>query len=326
MIKAQRYQDIVKRFERLNVAVLGDLMLDEYLWGRATRISPEAPVMVVEVDRETHAPGGAANVVANLMALGARVRVFGVVGKDLAGDRLVSELKHHGADTAGIVFDPQRRTTRKTRVLAHNQQALRIDREETDAIADSTAEGLIGRLSRDLDDCGALLISDYAKGVLTPVIAAEAIKIAGQKGILRSANPKPINAQLLAGCNILSFNQLEAGSLTSGPIDSDQSVSHAIHQLARRLEVETIVITRGACGLSFGGASGDAHHVPAHPVEVADVAGAGDTVISVMTMALVVGASLEESAIIANHAAACVVQKVGVATVTIEELLNDWDD
>lgn len=326
MIKAQRYRDIVKRFEGLNVAVLGDLMLDEYLWGRATRISPEAPVMVVEVDRETHAPGGGANVVANLMALGARVRVFGVVGDDLAGERLVSELKHRGADTAGIVFDPRRRTTRKTRVIAHNQQALRIDREETDAILSQTAEDLMKRLSRDLEECGALLISDYAKGVLTPVVAAEAIKSAGKKGIIRSANPKPINARLLGGCNLLSFNQLEASGLTNSPVDSDQSVTRAVNQLSRCLDVETIVITRGSNGLSFGGASGDVHHVPAHPVEVADVAGAGDTVISVMTLALVAGANLEEAAIIANHAAACVVQKVGVATITIEELLNDWDD
>lgn len=326
----ERYQQIVKGFAGRRLVVLGDLMMDEYLWGRATRISPESPVMVVEVERESSVPGGAANVVNNLLALGARVAVIGVVGEDAAGEALKADLAARGADVTGIVVDPSRPTTRKTRVVAHSQQVLRVDREQRHPLTGGVAHRLLGHLGREAVEAEAVVISDYDKGVLTPEVACSAVQAARRVGIVLTANPKPANARSLAGARLISFNQSEAeatvamlgpGRAASGM--EEEALERAGAALRRELDVETLVVTRGAKGLSLWQAGGSVRHVPAHPVEVYDVAGAGDTVISALTLGLTAGASVEEAAVVANHAAACVVRKVGVATVTPDELLAD---
>jgi rfaE bifunctional protein kinase chain/domain len=322
-----RFREIVNGFAYKHVIVLGDLMVDEYLWGKATRISPESPVMVVDVERESSVPGGAANVVNNLLALGARVSVIGVVGDDEAGKLLIQALKDEGADVSGIVADPSRPTTRKTRVVAHSQQVLRVDREQTHPIDAQVTEKLVRRLQEEISSAQAVLVSDYNKGVLTPDVARQAVQAARGKGIFLTANPKPATARSLAGAHILQLNQVEsemAATILGIEGMSSTSPDAAGTTLSQRLGVDTLIITRGAKGLMLYPSSGEPHHVPPHPVEVYDAAGAGDTVISTLTLGLVAGASAEEAAVIANHAAACVVRKVGVATVSAEEILADW--
>lgn len=319
-----RYRQIVRRFAGRRVIVLGDLMMDEYLLGSATRISPESPVMVVDVESERCVPGGAANVVNNLLALGAKVAVIGVVGQDAAGEALRADLSARGADVTGIVADASRPTTRKTRVVAHSQQVLRVDREQTHPIAPSVAECLLEHLQREIAEAEILAISDYSKGVLTPQVARAAVQAARQAGRLLTSNPKPANARVLAGADLIQLNQSEAQAASGDSrFAGEEGLNAAGIALVRELGAETLVVTRGAKGLSIWHAEGGARHLPAHPVEVYDVAGAGDTVISALTLGLAAGATVEEAAEVANHAAACVVRKVGVATVTPEELLAD---
>jgi D-glycero-beta-D-manno-heptose-7-phosphate kinase len=304
-------------------------MLDEYLWGSATRISPESPVMVVDVDRETSVPGGAANVVNNLLALGAQVSVIGVAGDDEAGRTLVNALKDEGADVEGIVIEPGRPTTRKTRVVAHSQQVLRVDREKAHAVSDETTAEITRRLHAR-PDVEAVIVSDYNKGVLRPEVASSAVALCGAAGATLTANPKPQNARHLHGAHVLQLNQSEAEAtaavlgLSPHGQDGPETFEEMGRELRKRLGVYTLLITRGAKGLALFPHDGDPCSLPAHEVEVYDVAGAGDTVISTLTLGLVVGADVEEAATVANHAAACVVRKVGVATVTVDEILAEW--
>jgi D-beta-D-heptose 7-phosphate kinase/D-beta-D-heptose 1-phosphate adenosyltransferase len=307
--------------------VLGDLMMDEYLWGRATRISPECPVMVVNVESETSVPGGAANVVNNLLALGAQVAVIGVVGADATGATLVESLRERGADTTGIVTDSSRATTRKTRVVAHSQQVLRVDREQTDNIDETIADRLLDQLDRMLETAECVTISDYSKGVLTPRVADATVRQTRKAGRLLTANPKPKNVATLAGAHLIQLNQSEAElAARDERFSREDDLEAAGAALVHSLNVDTLIVTRGARGLNIWCESGDAFHVPVHPVEVYDVAGAGDTVISAVTLGLLSGATVHEAAIIANHAASCVVRKVGVATVTQNELQADWQE
>jgi D-glycero-beta-D-manno-heptose-7-phosphate kinase len=324
-----RYQEIVQGFAGRKVVVLGDLMLDEYLWGSATRISPESPVMVVDVDRETSVPGGAANVVNNLLALGAHVAVIGVAGDDEAGRKLINALQDEGADVEGIVVDETRPTTRKTRVVAHSQQVLRVDREKSAPISHETAREIMQRL-HDREDAEAVIVSDYNKGLMTPGVARSATALCGATGAVLTANPKPQNARHLSGAQVLQLNQAEAEAtaavlgLSPHGHDGPETFEEMGRALRKRLGVYNLLVTRGAKGLALFPHDGDPCFVAAHEVEVYDVAGAGDTVISCLTLGLIAGASLEEAATVANHAAACVVRKVGVATVTAEEILADW--
>jgi D-beta-D-heptose 7-phosphate kinase/D-beta-D-heptose 1-phosphate adenosyltransferase len=320
-----RYEEIVRGFTGRSVLVLGDLMMDEYLWGRATRISPESPVMVVDVDRESSVPGGAANVVNNILALGGRVGVLGVVGDDEKGIELRSALESRGADVRGIITDSTRPTTRKTRIVAHNQQVMRVDREQTDPISEAVADQLIKVIQESAPRAQAVIISDYNKGVLAESVARAAVAIAREHGVTLTANPKPPNAQLLAGADVVSLNQSEAESVSAaGRFKDRAAVEAAGPALVETLRIESLVITQGSRGLSVFTRKGEIRHIEAHPVEVYDVAGAGDTVISAMTLGIAAGASLFEAAEVANHAAACVVRHRGVATVTQDELIADF--
>jgi D-beta-D-heptose 7-phosphate kinase/D-beta-D-heptose 1-phosphate adenosyltransferase len=317
----------MRGFAGRSIVVVGDLMMDEYLWGRATRISPESPVMVVEVDRESSVPGGAANVVNNLLALGARVAVIGVVGQDAAGEALVADLRTRGADVSGVLTDASRPTTRKTRVVAHSQQVLRVDREQTQFVSEAIARELVSGLRRDVESAEAILVSEYNKGVFTPSLAQAAVQMARDRGILLTSNPKPPNVRSLAGAHLVQLNQFEAEAASGdrGFLHEEEERA-AGARLIQELNVGTLVVTGGARGLSLWQADGGYRHIPPHLVEVYDSAGAGDTVISATTLALTTGAPMEEALFVAVRAAACVVRKVGVATVTPDELLADWAD
>ncbi len=322
--------DILSRFPDKRVVVFGDLMLDEYHWGRATRISPESPVMVVDIDRETSVPGGAANVVNNLVALGAQVLVIGVVGDDVAGRVLTDALKAEGADTSGIVIDSTRPTTRKTRIVAHSQQVLRVDREQSDPVSDDIQRKLLDRMQSEFRGADAIVISDYNKGVLTNTTASVAVKTAREAGLMLTANPKPKTVHYLHGAPFVQLNQIETETAAallgiSVPRNGGDAFSEEVGEKLRNiLELNNLLVTRGSKGLLLFSKDIAPQHIPPHVVEVYDVAGAGDTVISTLTLGLISGANAYESAVMANRAAACVVRKVGVATVTTNEIMNDW--
>lgn len=259
----------------------------------------------------------------NLRALGARVVMAGVVGDDEGGKLLKADLAAWNIDVSGILTDPTRPTTRKTRVIAQNQQVLRVDREQTHAVSEAIGERLLNVIEEHIQDVDAVLVSDYRKGVLTPETARATIAIAKKAGKPLITNPKPSSAPWLKGATVLSLNRSEAEELGRRRLTGDESAERVFGEALREeLEVDTLVITWGARGLSYWCRAGEYRYVQAHRVEVADVAGAGDTTIGAMTLALMAGASNYEAAVIANRAGACVVRKSGVATLTVEELLG----
>jgi D-beta-D-heptose 7-phosphate kinase/D-beta-D-heptose 1-phosphate adenosyltransferase len=336
-VNLERCRSLLQGFAGRRIAVIGDLMMDEYVWGRATRISPESPVMVVDVERETAVPGGAANVVNNLLALGASVEVVGVVGQDPAGERLREDLRTRGAGVDGILTDGSRRTTRKTRVVAHHQQVLRVDREDRLALSEAVADQMMEVFAGLLDSCEAVVVSDYNKGVIGPTTGGRIIGACRTRGAPALANPKPGNVRWLRGCHVIQLNQFEAetaaaqagldcGTVFHEEVEADpQERRRAGASLLQVLGTEALVVTRGARGMCLVEQSGAFAEVPPHAVEVYDVAGAGDTVISTLTLGLLAGATLLEAAELASRAAACVVRKVGVATTTPDEVLAEWE-
>lgn len=329
----QAYRNVVRSFAGRRIVVVGDVMLDEYLFGRASRVSPEAPVMVVDVESEGSVPGGAANVACNLLALGASVAIVGVVGDDEAGRSLASMLAERGADVTGLVVDGDRPTTRKTRILAQSQQVLRVDREQTGVLGGGVSASLLDQVAARLADSEAVLISDYAKGVVHRELAERVVEEAHGAGKLVTANPKPANAAALRGADVVSFNESEAAAAlqllglsrtATSSREGGEGIDRTGGALAAELGVRHLVVTQGSRGLSLWSADGTVRRIPARPVAVYDVAGAGDTVIAALTLGLAGGAEAHLAALVANHAASCVVRKVGVATVTADELLVDW--
>jgi D-beta-D-heptose 7-phosphate kinase/D-beta-D-heptose 1-phosphate adenosyltransferase len=264
-------------------------------------------------------------VVNNILALGGRVSVLGVVGEDEKGALLRESLRARGAVTEGIVADASRPTTRKTRIVAHNQQVMRVDREQTHRVSREVSARLVAAMELLVKDCDAIVVSDYNKGVVTNSLAQAAVAAARARGIPLTANPKPPNAQLLQGASVISLNQSEAETLAGNVRFTDlPTLEAAGTRLLSELHVESLLITQGSKGLSVFTRGDETRFIEAHPVEVYDVAGAGDTVISALTLSLAAGAEIFASAEIANHAAACVVRHTGVATVTQSELLAEF--
>ncbi len=323
-ISRARLTEIVTQFRQRSILVVGDLMVDEYLMGTAQRISQEGPVMVIEVHSDAFKPGGAANVANNLRSLGAKVGIAGVVGDDEMGRLLKEELQTWEIDTAGILTDASRPTTRKTRVVAQNQQVLRVDREQTHPLQEALAETLITRVGAALQRADAVLVSDYRKGVISPEVAARLSALATAMSKPLVTNPKPTSALWLRGASVLSLNHFEAEELSRSTLpENPEELNRYGIAMRERLDVDTLLITQRENGLDYWRRNGEHAHVPAHKVEVADGAGAGDSTIGAMTLALVSGANTYEAAEIACLAGACVVRKHGVATVTPEELLAE---
>jgi D-beta-D-heptose 7-phosphate kinase/D-beta-D-heptose 1-phosphate adenosyltransferase len=308
------------RFAGKRIVVLGDVMLDEFIWGRVRRISPEAPVPVVEVERQTLALGGAGNVVSNLVALGARALPVGVVGDDANADRLRRTFNEIGVGVEGLVSDASRPTTLKTRIIAHNQQVVRADRESRAAIDEVTQDHVIARfreLSREAD---AVVVSDYSKGLLTERVLAGALGDARKLGLIVCLDPKLRSFSSYQPVTVITPNNQEAAEAAGVMIDDEKSLVAAGHKLLGSLDCRAVLITRGEEGMTLF-ADGGVTHIPTVAREVYDVTGAGDTVIATLALALTAGATLAEAAVLANHAAGVVVGKVGTATVTRDELL-----
>ncbi len=321
----QRAREITGRMQSRRVVVYGDVMLDEFVWGEVTRISPEAPVPVVDIRRESVHLGGAANVLANLFALGAQSTVVGVIGKDQAGERLRRELQRAtGIERAheSLIVDESRPSTIKTRIIAHNQLVVRADRERRTPVEAAIEERLIAGLRDALHEADVLVVSDYDKGAVTPRVLGQILPLAYERRIPVLVDPKIRNFEAYRPATLITPNHHEALRLTGIEEDTDETLKQAAHLIRERLGCQSVLITRGERGMMMLERDREPVYVETAAREVYDVTGAGDTVIATLAAALAAGATMLEAAIMANHAAGIVVGKVGTATATTDEIIN----
>ena len=311
----KKMRRIIQNFEGRRVLVLGDLMLDRYIWGSVSRISPEAPVPIVEVQKSTSCLGGAGNVSQNLESLGARPLPVGVVGEDEEG----LWIKKHVGEGLGIFVDANRPTTVKTRIIAHHQQVVRVDQERKKAISPDVEEKIV-RLIRK-EKCDGLIISDYNKGIITARLMERVLPFAKGRRIPVFVDPKIENFRLYSPVTFISPNHMEAEKIVHHPCCTDAEVEKAGQEILADLSSLYLIIKRGEQGLSIFEQGKKPVHIPANAREVFDVTGAGDTVIATAALALMSGAAIQEAAILANAAAGVVVAKIGTATCSPEELL-----
>jgi len=320
-----RAAEILRSLRERKVLVLGDVMLDEFVWGDVTRISPEGPVPVVDVRRESVHLGGAANVLANLIALGAHGRVVGVVGKDHAGERLRDELRQlDSSGDVGVIVDESRRSTTKTRIVAHSQLVVRADRESRAPVSTQVERQIIDRLKEGLAEANALVVSDYDKGVVTPAILREILPFAYER-VPVLVDPKLRNFNSYRPATLVTPNHHEALRMSDTEDHSDDGSHDAARIIQQKLGCDAVLITRGDRGMMLLEAGGQPVYVETAAREVYDVTGAGDTVIATLAAALASGATMLEAASLANRAAGIVVGKVGTATATADELLGTFE-
>jgi D-beta-D-heptose 7-phosphate kinase/D-beta-D-heptose 1-phosphate adenosyltransferase len=318
---------LVRRFGGTRVLVIGDLMLDEFVWGDVSRISPEAPVPIVRVRRRESRPGGAGNVVSNLVALGARADACGFIGRDAAGRALAAGLESAGGGLVGLIASAAVTTTSKTRVVAHQQQVVRFDH---DADHGAAPPRLLQRLRRWIEAharrYSVIVVSDYGKGVVTPELLATLARLRARHGFAYVIDPKRPNFQHYRGASLVKPNLLEASVAAGLEINDRTSLIEAGRILLGRWEADSILISRGEEGMTLFKAGARARHFPTVAQEVYDVTGAGDTVLATCALALAAGGTFEEAAILANHAASVVVGKIGTATVSARELTRALGD
>jgi len=306
--------------------VVGDVILDRYLWGSATRVSPEAPVLVVDVDREELRLGGAANVAQNVSALGATPVLIGVVGSDAASQSLKRELHARGVESdGGLLEDPDRRTTLKTRIIAHHQQVLRADEESREALHPAVTEELWRRLERALPDADAVLVSDYGKGVVCPAILDHLLPELNRRGIPSAVDPKEEHFQRYRGVTVITPNLAEASQAWGRRIRNHEDLVEAGFGLRQKLDAEAVLITRGEEGMSLFTSEGHTHF-PTRARRVYDVTGAGDTVVATIATALAAETPLPEACVLANHAAGLVVAELGTAAASASALIESLGD
>jgi D-beta-D-heptose 7-phosphate kinase/D-beta-D-heptose 1-phosphate adenosyltransferase len=308
--------DILKRFPGQRILVLGDVILDWYWWGQASRLSPEAPVPVVRKQRTTFQPGGAGNTAANLAALGASVSLFGVTGKDAHAVDLTTALRAYGIETNGLIVDAGRPTTTKTRVIAAHQQVVRVDDEVTSPISDDIAAAVIAAMKPELSAASAIVISDYAKGFLTSALL-KAVLGAGKRVFV---DPKGSDAGRYLGAFLLKPNRLELGVLTRLPTETHAEINAAGSRLATLTPGTNILVTEGAEGMTLFEESRPPEHVTATPRHVFDVTGAGDTVLATLAMAVTAGASWQQAMGLATEAAGIAIGQMGSVAVSLGQL------
>jgi len=312
----KRMRRIIQDFGGRRILVLGDLMLDRYIWGNVSRISPEAPVPVVEVQKSTSCLGGAGNVSRNLEGLGASPLPVGFVGNDEEG----LWIKKHVAENGGIFIDDERPTTVKTRIIAHHQQVVRVDQERKRPIAPKDEEKILNFIRKE--KCEGLIISDYNKGIVTKRLMARLLPFAKASRIPIFVDPKIENFMLFSPVTFISPNHMEVEKIVLHPCRSDAEVDKAGKEILSRISSLYLIIKRGEQGMSIFEKGKKPVHIPTNAREVFDVTGAGDTVIATASLALLAGATIQEAAILANAAAGVVVAKIGTAFCTPEELLS----
>lgn len=319
-ISQARAHELIEKFSTRRITVVGDVMLDRFLIGRVSRMSPEAPVPVVVFDHEEFRLGGAANVANNLRELGGTVDLIGVIGHDESGGQLKNELAAKGIHSTGLITDLERRTTTKMRVVtSRNQQVSRIDFESDHEVGTAIEEAIASQVDMRARAAQVILVSDYQKGVITRRSMAHMIAFAQSNGLPVIVDPKVPHIDYYAGAALVTPNHIEAESATNSRISTNEDARRASMSLRQRLGVESVLITRGEHGmwLDHGGVDG---YLPAAAREVADVTGAGDTVIATLALAIAAGATMPEAARLANEAAGIVVGRFGAATVTPAEL------
>jgi rfaE bifunctional protein kinase chain/domain len=313
-------KSVLEAFPGQRLLVVGDIMLDENLWGEVRRVSPEAPVPVVELQRQTYVPGGAANTAANVMGLKGVAVLGGVVGRDRSAVRLRDCLRERGVDTGGLVVDPTRPTTTKTRVVVHSQQVVRIDREVRDPIPSAAEDALLEWAAREIQAVDACVISDYAKGTVSARVAAELIALARRFGAPVVVDPKGHDYARYRGATVVTPNLHEAEQAARLPV-GDAAELHAVGlRLLQELVGSAVLITRGAAGMSLFVGPDEVVHIAAEAQAVFDVTGAGDTASATLAMALAAGAPLRLAMRLANRAAGVVVGNVGTSAITLPQL------
>lgn len=310
----------IDNFKALRVLVIGDLMLDEYLWGRVDRISPEAPVPVVAVEKTSHTLGGAGNVINNLSAMGATVFAMGTVGKGPAGRDVLKMLGALNVDVTGVISESDRPTTRKTRIIAASQQMLRIDREVMHRISAHTLEELTRILAGYIDKMDLVIISDYDKGLVTRELIAHIVELANKSGVMTLADPKSMDFSKYMGVSVLTPNKREAAIAAGMQIQTPEQMDAAAAKIMALAGLEKLLITCGKAGMVLYETGKPAVAIASKARQVFDVSGAGDTVISILGLGLASGATFKAAAGLANLAAGIVVAKVGTATASIDEL------
>lgn len=315
----------ISKFDKCNLLVVGDLMLDEYLWGEVNRISPEAPVQVVSIKHEDYAMGGAGNVINNIIALGARVSAVGVIGTGRNGQLLLNKFNKLGVDTSGVIQEAKRPTTHKTRIIASNQHVLRIDRETNQTILDQTFERITKFIEEKIPDVDVILISDYGKGLITPTLLSRLITAAQKHKKITIADPKGLDFSKYSGVSLLTPNKKEAAMASGTEIIDGSTLSKAGNKILQTVGLERLLITCGKEGMVLFEKNQEPYKVSAKARQVYDVSGAGDTVLAVFGLAVASGASFKDGMTLANTAAGIVVGKVGTATVSRQELATALD-
>jgi D-glycero-beta-D-manno-heptose-7-phosphate kinase len=311
----QRLNSLFNAFSGKRIAIVGDLMLDRYYWGKVSRISPEAPVPIVEIDSEASRLGGAANVAHNIASLGGIPLMFGIIGRDNSGASFCKLAREAGFSEEGILEDASRPTTSKTRVIAHNQHVVRIDHESRSEVDEITAQRILNLIERRISSVDAIILEDYNKGVLIKPLIREVIGLARRRGVMVAVDPKFDNFFEYAGVTVFKPNRKEAEEALGMRLISAGNIDTAGRELLKRLNAENVLLTLGNEGMALFRQSGEVLNVPTRSWSVADVSGAGDTVISTLTIALAGGATMQEAATLANYAAGIVCSEVGIVPI-----------
>jgi len=330
-LSASRVRQILSAATKTRVLVVGDVMLDQFIWGSVVRISPEAPVPIVEFEKESFMPGGAANVARNLTALNVSADLFGAIGRDNAAHHLKKLLAGQHIGCAGLIANPSRHTSIKTRIVAHKQQVVRIDRETRDGLDVKLTNELLKVLKMRIKNADAVIIGDYGKGVVTQALLNEVKAVCRERGVWLSLDPKPVHHLNLAGLSLITPNRKEAFELANlrdetrnpDPLQ-DKNLMQVAQRLLNELRPSVLLVTLGELGMLLCQRGHQPFHIPTVAREVFDVSGAGDTVIATFTLEVAAGASPVEAAIMSNHAAGIVVGKVGTATTSQGELLASF--
>jgi rfaE bifunctional protein kinase chain/domain len=318
----KRINQLKKKFNGLKIAVIGDMMLDCYFWGDVKRVSPEAPVPVVEIENEFYRFGGAANVALNISTLGGVPVPVGIIGYDNYGSIFTSLVKETKISAKGILIDESRPTTAKTRVIAQDQHVVRIDKESKNYLDPKTEAKIFAFIKRSIDALDGIILQDYNKGVLTPSLIKSIIELANKKNILITVDPKFNNFFEYKNVTVFKPNRKEAGDVLGIKIKTDEEIILAGSMLLEKLDARYILLTLGAGGIAVFEKGKDVKRMPTKARKVADVSGAGDTVISTLTMALAAGADIFEASYLANYAGGLVCEEVGIVPIEKEKLFN----
>jgi len=320
IISKKRALGIINHFSSSKVLVVGDIMVDQFIWGKVSRISPEAPVPVVEVTSETLLFGGCANVLNNIFSIGGKVAVTGIIGSDDMGRWVIRQFRKMGIDTKGIIIEQNRPTIVKTRVVAHHQQVVRFDRENKNPVDSDNIQIILEYIKAMRDELGAIIVSDYNKGIITKKLIDGVRDVIAGRNIVLCVDPKQNDFSFYRGCDIITPNHHEAGRALGVDLLNEEDILRGGRDLLEKYDFKAVLITRGEEGMTLFERNKDITSIPTVAKEIFDVTGAGDTVIGVLALCVAAGASFREAAAMANHAAGIVVGKVGTAAVSQDEL------